>query len=311
LMMRRGPQISVEVLQTLFSCGTIEKTEKGHNVRKHHSLVAALFATAVAVAPLSLASAAPHKASHKAAAHKALKAYSSYLVAHQGPVSRHVPIHSLGFATPTNSLVGLLGQVSAIYPHLSIQSLDMEYVGSTIVIRLMASNNGTPIALQAQVTSSWHLLAIHVVTLTQPLPTPTPPPAPRPPVGSGGNHHRHHPLPVHRHHPHPPVGPTGPSGITGVTGMTGATGPTGPTGTPVGPTGTTGPTGPTGPSGDSGGNPRILPPGSGLPWGATGPTGVTGAPIGASGSSGVSGVTGPTGPTNYNPFQFEPSYLLH
>jgi hypothetical protein len=274
----------------MFPCDTIEKTKKGHNVRNHHSLVAALIAAAVAVAPLSPASAAPHKASHKAAAHKALKPYSSYLLAHQGPVSRHVPIHSLGFATPTQSLVRLLGRISAIYPHVTVQSLDLEYVGATIVIRLLASNNGTPIALQAVVTSSWHLLAVHVVPLTQPLPAPTPPP--------GHVHHPHHPRPIH--HPHPPVGPTGPSGTTGVTGMTGATGPSGPPG---------GTTGPTGPSGDGGGNLRVLPPGSGLPWGTTGPTGVTGAPIGSSGSTGVSGDTGPTGPTDYNPFQFEPSYL--
>jgi len=286
-------------------------------VRKHHSLVAALIATAVAVAPLSLASAAPHKASHKVATHKALKPFSTFLVAHQGPVSRHVPIHSLGFATPTTSLLGLLGQVSAIYPHLSIQSLDMEYVGSNIVIRLMASNNGAPVALQAVVTSSWHLLALHVVTMTQPLPTPTPPPAPRPPFIPGGEHRHHPPLPVHKHRPKPPVSPAGPSGITGVTGMTGATGPTGDTGSstpPVGPSGTSGTTGATGavgPTDGQGGNLRVLPPGTGLSWGPTGPTGVTGAPMGASGSSGASGATGPTGPTNYNPFQFKTPNLAY
>ncbi len=297
-------ELRLGVLQTLVACGTIRKTKKGHNVRKHHSLVAALIATSLAAAPLTLASAAPHKAVHKAVTHKALKPYSTFLVAHQGATTRHLPVHSIGFATPVNSLVGLLTQVSTIYPRLSVRSLTMEFVGATIVVHLTASASGAPIALEARVTKTWHLLSVHVIALNQPLPQPTPPPAPRPPLNDDKKHHGHHrPLPVHRHHP--PVTPSGPTGVTGVTGMTGATGPTGDSGSgtpPVGPTGESGASGASGASGDGGGNLRVLPPGSGIAWGPTGPTGVTDAPVG---DSGASGVTGPTGPTDYNPFQFE------
>ena len=300
-------------------------------MRKHHSLVAAVLVTSLAVAPFATASATPPKVSAVTAALAMPKPYSTYLIAHQGPLVRHVPVHSLGFVTPIGSLIGLLNHITPIYPRLNVESLSMEYVGPMIVLRLVTSNNGVPMALQATATRNWQLLAVHIIDLNQPLPIPTPVPTANPTsavVGErGAQHHptpahhhatpvrEHHPvvvtipLPVHRpvaihhhplpaHHPvvvhhHPlPLHRHHPHPPVGPSGPTGVTTPPGVTGSTGAPTGSTGSTGPTG---------------GGIAWGPTGPSGVTGAPSGSSGSTGTSGSTGasgPSGPTDYNPFQF-------
>jgi hypothetical protein len=214
-----------------------------------------LFATAVAVTPLSVASASSHKTT--AAHHTKVTHRTTYVVVKKGSTAHKVAVHSAGINMGAAQALNFIQTLMKSFPNTSVSSLFIQVQKSSIVISVQAIEKSKPVSLT--VTLSKSLKLISIATSSGNLPRldsdgdydgnnwrrhhdPS-----RPPTWST-NQWPNHPSP-HRHHHH--HGPGGPTGVTGPTGPTGATGPTGPTGV-TGPTGATGATGPTGPTGSTG-----------------------------------------------------------